>query len=49
MMRDLSQVGVYLGDIKGDNILVKQTFIQNENKMEFKLKLTDPGIALITE
>lgn len=48
-MRDLSQVGVYLGDIKGDNILVKHTFIENENKMEFKLKLTDPGIAIITE
>ena len=47
MMRDLSQVGVYLGDIKGDNILVKHTFM--ENKMEFKLKLTDPGIAIITE
>ena len=48
-MNNLSQIGVYLGDIKGDNVLIKHTFIEIDNKMLFKLKLIDPGIALISE
>ncbi len=30
MMDILSDINVYLGDIKGENILVKNTLIQNE-------------------
>ena len=41
-MKELSEIGIYMGDIKGETVLLKSI---GDNR--FDIKLTDPGIAVI--